>query len=375
MSFRLQIYTPYFAPSVGGIERHVETVSTELFRRGIQVWVTCLDVLPGGVRRRRDDPTHRPDNVNGVPVRYLRTWNFAPSVYWPEPLVDKNAFPDLIHVHGFTAPEKIRLILSAPKVPAVLTPHGSLLPRPRDKRAWIHLPKRLYDPVLNPRSVRVFDHVIAISGRERAGLEPLRLRHPALLLPNPLNADDFLIAPVAPGNAGRFLFLGRIGPEKRLDDLLKAAAEIGADTPIDIVGPDGGALASLRDLVTTLGLSNVRFFGPASGEPKRVLLRQASALVAPGEFEVNPLVCLEALAQGTPVIAPLTIAADLPSGGTIGYRDRDISALAKALVEVEGDGYPRLRAAAESTSRSIPHIEQYTDNLIAIYESLLAGPR
>jgi phosphatidylinositol alpha 1,6-mannosyltransferase len=372
MTFRLQIYTPYYAPSVGGIERHVETVSGELSRRGVEVWVTTLDVLPGGIRRRRDDATHRPDKVNGVAVRYLRTRNFAPSVYWPEPLVEKGAFPDVFHIHGFTAPEKIRLMLSAPKVPAVLTPHGSFLPRPRDRRAWIHLPKRLYDPVLNSRSIRAFDRVIAISARERTGLERLRPKHPAILLPNPLNADDFLIAPVAPGSSGRFLFLGRIGPEKRLDDLLKAAAEIGAETPIDIVGPDGGALASLKELVTRLGLSNVRFFGPATGEPKRTLLRQAIALVAPGEFEVNPLVCLEALAQGTPVIAPSTIAVDLPPGGTIGYPDRDISALAKAMIEVEGEGYSRRRTAAEATGQSIPHIEQYTDHLIAIYESMLA---
>jgi alpha-1,3-mannosyltransferase len=375
MNIRLQIYTPYFAPNVGGIERHVETVSSELRKRGIEVSVTCLDLLPDGTKRPLDDPIHRPDNVNGVPVRYLETRDLARAIFWPASLIDKNPPPDLVHVHGVRNPEKLRLITSPPKVPSLLTPHGSFLPRYPDSRAWLRRTKRFIDPVLNSRTVRLFDRLIAISERERVALEALRPPYPPLLLSNPLDADDFVVAPDPPGSSRRFLFLGRLHPEKRVDDLLKAAAELGEDTPIDIAGPDDGMLGPLRTLSTNLGLRNVRFLPAASGEGKRSLLRRALALVAPGEFEVFPLVCLEALAQGTPVIAPSTVAAGLPSGAAISYPDRDTSSLAAALKEVERDESPRLRSAAEAASRSIAQIERYTDELIAIYESLLADPR
>jgi glycosyltransferase involved in cell wall biosynthesis len=375
MSIRLQIYTPYFAPNVGGIERHVETVSGELHRRGVDVSVTCLDLLPGGLKRPLDDPSYRPDSVNGVPVRYLATRNLARSIYWPAPLIDEQPPPDLIHVHGVTNPEKLRLLTSPPKVPSLLTPHGSFLARYPDTRAWLRRVKRFIDPVLNSRTVRLFDRVIAISERERVALASLRPRRPPLLLPNPLDADDFVVAPELPGSSRRFLFLGRLHPEKRVEDLLNAAAQLGEDTPIDIAGPDDGMRAPLRTLATALGLRNVRFLPAVSGDEKRSLLRRALALVAPGEFEVYPLVCLEALAQGTPVIVPSSIAQGLPAGAAISYPDRDTSSLAAVLNQVEGANSLRLRSAAEAAGRSIAQIEQYTDELIAIYESVLAEHR
>jgi glycosyltransferase involved in cell wall biosynthesis len=98
----------------------------------------------------------------------------------------------------------------------------------------------------------------------------------------------------------RFVYFGRLSPEKGIVTLLTAAAEAGAG--LDIVG-SGPLEAKLRTLADRLG-ADVRFRGFLTGEALRQAIVCARAVVVPSEWYENaPLSVLEAFAFGKPVVA------------------------------------------------------------------------
>lgn len=100
------------------------------------------------------------------------------------------------------------------------------------------------------------------------------------------------------------LYAGRIGLEKNLEFLLRAFARV--DFPrarLAIVG-DGPVLGSLRRLASELGLeSRVRFTGRVDYAHMPGYYAAADFFAITSTTEVKPLVVLEALASGLPVIA------------------------------------------------------------------------
>ena len=92
---------------------------------------------------------------------------------------------------------------------------------------------------------------------------------------------------------GPVVFLGALRPEKNLPRLLAAAH--GQAFPVDVWGK--GAVRRLAEDAPP----NVRFKG-ASAAPEQVLAG-ARALVLPSDTEQMPLVVLEAMAAGLPVVA------------------------------------------------------------------------
>lgn len=103
------------------------------------------------------------------------------------------------------------------------------------------------------------------------------------------------------GPGGRFLFLGRLAPEKGLDTVLRAWARIPAAAHLDVVG-SGPDEEVLRGAGGTDG--RVRFLGQV--EPDRIpgLLADARALLVPSRwYEAAPRTIVEAYASGVPVIA------------------------------------------------------------------------
>ena len=111
----------------------------------------------------------------------------------------------------------------------------------------------------------------------------------------------------------RVLFLGRLVPVKGVDLLLQACAGLEGVT-LWIAG-DGPERPGLERLALQLGLAGpkaarrVRFWGEQLGPDKQALLRRADLLVLPsrvlpdGRTDSAPVVLLEAMAAGLPVVA------------------------------------------------------------------------
>lgn len=115
-------------------------------------------------------------------------------------------------------------------------------------------------------------------------------------IPNFVDIDKF----VPTNKVGRtFLYVGRLGPEKGIATLIKAASK--AQVPLRIVGI-GPEEEKLQRLVEQLG-SKVTFLGYLIGDALHHAIREARAVVIPSEWYENaPISMLESYALGVPVI-------------------------------------------------------------------------
>jgi glycosyltransferase involved in cell wall biosynthesis len=112
--------------------------------------------------------------------------------------------------------------------------------------------------------------------------------------------------PRAAGGRLRLVVVGTVDRHKRQDLAVQAIAALegrGLDAQLELVGPeaDGAYAAEVRALAQRAGVAErIRFVGQSSDVPGHLLA--ADALVLPAG-EVTPLVIMEAMALGTPVIA------------------------------------------------------------------------
>jgi glycosyltransferase involved in cell wall biosynthesis len=106
------------------------------------------------------------------------------------------------------------------------------------------------------------------------------------------------------------LYLGRLVMRKGVDDLIRAFPAVARrqDQAVLLIVGDGPEESRLRALADRLNLTQVRFLGSITDARKRAFLyQQAGVVVIPSietynQSEPGPLVTLEALSAGTPVV-------------------------------------------------------------------------
>jgi len=158
------------------------------------------------------------------------------------------------------------------------------------------------------------------------------------------------------GERGGWLFVGRLRIRKGVEVLMRALSLLDdpTHTPLWIAG-DGEHRAALEQTARRFGLEHrARFLGLCDGGQVRWLLARASALVVPSIYEGMPLVILEAMAEGLPVIASrVSGIPEVVEDGTTGWLvpAEDPPALARALAEALRPDGERQRRGAEGRSR------------------------
>ena len=159
-----------------------------------------------------------------------------------------------------------------------------------------------------------------------------------------------------PGDIQRVLFLGNLSERKGVTDLLCALARPGFDRQhLEVTVAGGGNVAGYQAKARELGISDfVRFPGWGDQAQTARLLAQADVLVLPAYDEVLPLVILEALANGVPVVC--TAVGEIPSLLTDGVdvvyvTPGDIDGIAAGLQKVLRQ--PELREALEHNGYSL----------------------
>jgi glycosyltransferase involved in cell wall biosynthesis len=116
--------------------------------------------------------------------------------------------------------------------------------------------------------------------------------------------------PVTPAEsgaeAGCLLFVGRLRIRKGLEVLLAAVARLRRTCPAArlLIAGDGEHRPAVEATVGELGLGDaVTLLGRCDRARVRGLLQEAAALVVPSTYEGMPLVILEAMEAGVPVVA------------------------------------------------------------------------
>jgi len=168
----------------------------------------------------------------------------------------------------------------------------------------------------------------------------------------------------------RFVWLGRMSPEKRLLPFLEAVVESGVDADVEVIGGGGQLRAAER---IARGHDGIRFAGRLSYADTLARIAAADAVVQTSiGFETQGMTPFEAATLGTPtVVSDPDIAGEL-RGGLWTVADASVTALAEALQRAASDilagGAPAPDPDVAATFRQ----SSRTAAMIEIYERVLA---
>lgn len=280
--------------------------------------------------------------------------------------------PDVVHLHSSFAGAIGRLIIrkSRSNIRVVYCAHCWAFDRPQQT-----VVTRLYARLERVLSRRA-DAIVNISPHE----VPL-LRRAGIPLGNTKLVVSGIkdLAPLSdaasPPSAGpmRLLFVGRLDSQKGVDLLLRdyAMLEPGRAT-LSLVG---AKIVDSRDLTIP---PDVKLVGWVPRETLTAMFAEFDAVVMPSRWEGMPLLAIEVLRAGRPLMCsdhgafPYFIKngvnGALMNIGTPGFLDR-------ALKVFENADRPAMSAAARATFETMFSAERMNGDLIELYESLVEETR
>ena len=289
----------------------------------------------------RTDTTDGPVRVISVPLRSPASLPSQARVVAAIPGYTRSALdvmgtlgrrPDIIHAN-FAMPDGVAAVRAGARaaVPVVVTLLGSDFNRQMSR------------PISGPfvvRSIGRADAVIAVSRQIAEGLAARvpRMAGRIEFIPNGYDSDLFHYEP-KPARR-HFLFVGSFTPVKNPLVLVQAFGRIASRTSSELVMIGQGHLQpEIERAIAELGLTDrVRLPGRVPLEQLRSYFRDAGVFVLPSATEGMPLVVIESLATGTPVVGSAVGAIpDLVVPGVSGYlvEPGDAEGLAEALLEAE----------------------------------------
>jgi glycosyltransferase involved in cell wall biosynthesis len=371
----------------GGVETTVREVTRRLKARGEDVQVFASDLFDEAGWVRRSD--YRPE-VDGVPVRrFGLVKRPAPHLTLPmmvgliDALAESGA--DVIHAHSHRYGHVLQAAAVARRLrtPIVISTHYH--PADRRESAWKRGLLRLEDFTFGLTAYRTASALVAESQVEARRVGEFAPRDRIHVIPPGIDSAEWSSAGEATVDGidlpERFLlFSGRIASNKGLGLLLEGLARIPPTErlPLVVMGPDWGEQPALESRARALGIAgSIRWVGPAPDRRTyRGVLRRASALVLPSEWEAFGLVLVDAMAAGVPVVA--TAVGAVPEVLEQGRAGRLVpfgepEALAAALRAVVGAPEETARLRAEGLRRAAGlDWSVSVEGLLALYRSVAA---
>jgi glycosyltransferase involved in cell wall biosynthesis len=191
---------------------------------------------------------------------------------------------------------------------------GRILGRPGAVEVRFRRFKAPFQILLGLITARAADRVLAPSAATAAEVSrDYRVEHGDVgVIPNVTGEVPAGLAAAAEtgdeGGPGYLLFVGRLRLRKGVEVALEALGRLprapGVAPARLLIAGDGEHRAALERRTAELGLQGaVAFLGTCGASRVRALLGGAAALVVPSIYEGMPLVVLEAMAAGVPVVA------------------------------------------------------------------------
>ncbi len=284
-----------YPPHLGGEELVAQRLAT-LQARAHDVTVYTSDVGAADAPRRE-----QAGRLRVIRDRALRVGSTPVVPRLVTRLLRHRPRPDVVHVHGGLAawPEMVQLATSARRVPYVV--HVHLMVRPSSRAGRVLLP--LYQRTLYGRFLRRAALVICLTeAMRRSVTETFGVpAHRVAVVPNGVDGDRFRPGDFAARAERELLFVGRLTEQKNVLAAVQAMAYLPPDVHLRVVG-DGPQRAAVRRLVDDLGLANVTVEGRLDPAGLAEAYRRATVVLLPSTHEGLPLVLLEALSTGAPVV-------------------------------------------------------------------------
>jgi len=279
--------TQSYPPSQGGVENHVEAISTRLCKRGHEVTVISADRGVGKRCEVRDGVTiHRYKSVSPGGVYHL-----SPQVA----LSIKKCGPDVVHAHNYHALLLPFAAAGAHSSRLIITPHyhGGSESEFRERLL------RLYHPI-GKHVLNIADAVVSVSEWESKkihddfGIE-------TEVIPNGINLEAFLDTTSYGHEQQYLLCVGRLEKYKGIQDVIRSISGL-SDYDLLIAG-SGPYRDQLKKVAKNVDVADrVHFLGYVSDNVLPSLYRGAEVFISLSSFESFGLTVGEALAAGTPCL-------------------------------------------------------------------------
>jgi glycosyltransferase involved in cell wall biosynthesis len=384
-----------FADVHGGANQYRLRLTGLLRQMGVRV---ILFTFNAGADRQdvRVFPAHRNGSFSGK----LRHNVFHPGLYSALREAIRQEKPDLIHVQGNHLYASTVYLACRGGTPLIQTAHDVRFVCPSEsgvrkcgivcqwsfgpvcrREGCVPLRKLLAQAPSRSLMKRLFRQAgwyLVTPSRALAenfshfGIEPIHI--PNFVDPRPFEGG------AAPSHSRKILFVGSLYPSKGVSHLLSAMSLVRADVPdatLEIIG-DGPERGALERAAEGLGLEQaVLFRGAVAEEHTCAAYGTSRAVVLPSVVKENcPLVVLEAMAAGRPVVASrVGGVAELVRQGSSGILvpHGDPHSLARALREILRDGDLADRMGTEGTgiARREFSMRRHLESIISLYERAL----
>ncbi len=373
---RVALVTDYYLPTLGGVQTAVRALREGLGRAGHEVTVCCPrgpgDAPGPDVVALPVSPVFRPD---GYPFAW--TPRRVRQVLREE-LAARRV--EVVHTHSemFAALSGIRVAREL-GLPVVHTMHGridvytdAVLPLPSVSTAllaWLHhrqvphsgvsvapgapwtasrVARRMWR--LMVAQARASDHVVVPSAHFAAKLAAVGVTTPTTVVSNGVGpgvlerVGEPQVRRLAPGEDLRALWVGRLSPEKRPGVFVDAVRRAGDGVRGTVLG-DG---VSRRAVARAAAGAPVHLGGAVPQDEVLAEMRRSHVLVSSSvDFDNQPMVLLEAVAAGLPVLhADPDLAEAVPGGGGFPAPTPDAAGLAAVLARLRRE--PELVARASA---------------------------
>ena len=207
----------------------------------------------------------------------------------------KNA--DVVHIHF--ARDLVPILAASlsilNKKPFVTQTHGMIISDGRTSTRVTDF--FLTKPLINRSRIN-----LVLTEIEMSSVKTLNINSPAKIIPNGI-AIDFS-RKLTDSSSNRVIFCSRLDKRKGIDKFIDLADSFReSDFVFEIYGPDGGELDFCRNEITNRRLQNILTYkGALPSDKVQEILAGAKVLILPSKNEPFPMVVLESLAVGTPVL-------------------------------------------------------------------------
>lgn len=207
----------------------------------------------------------------------------------------KNA--DIVHIHFAReiVPFSAVFLAILKRKPFVTQTHGMIVSDGRISTRVIDF--FLTKPLINRSGTN-----LVLTETEMLSLKNLRVRSPLRILPNGITVD--FTNNFAESTFDRIVFCSRLDKRKGIDKFIELASLFRESGLLfEIYGPDGGELNFALKEITSRNLENIlQYKGSLQSSQVQDVLRKSKLLVLPSENEPFPMIVLESLSVGTPVL-------------------------------------------------------------------------
>ena len=368
-----------------GIGNIAMSLASTHYKLGHDVKIWCLDEI-SNIKWAADAFDFQIKNIQSFPILGPKNLWFSLKLNQIAKGERKRSF-NIVHQHGiWTGLSYATEILHQNGVYSIVAPHGALQKWALRKSQW---KKRIALAFYEEKNLRSASCLHATGENEIRDFRDFGLSNPIAFIPNGIssewlssqgNAEVFRHQFNIPDGKKVLLFLSRITPKKGLPmlfDAIKNVQNFFSEWQLVIAGVEEfGHLDEIKKIVDHRSLQNsVSFVGPLFGQNKRDAFSASDLFILPSYSEGAPIVILEALAAGVPVIA--THASPWQSLETYGcgwWPDISATSISEALRSAVNQSPEQLKIMGQRGKELVS--AEYTWNksaqkLIELYEWLL----